>query len=170
MKNNHIIGVFHEESYLIKALHKLKGENIKIRDIHGPCADHGVLRTLTPESRFSYFSLVVGVFALLGTFAAVYYITVIDYPMNFGGKPFFSFPPMVIVLFLVTILVTGVVSTLAFLALMRMFPGKPNTADLPGSLDDRYYLVLDKKANHSQVKDWLKESGAEKIIDNNIDE
>lgn len=169
MSNNFIIGVFSDESLLLQALKKLKSNKIKINNIYGPFADHKVLRELTPESRLPYLSLLIGIFTLIGAFAAIYYITVIDYPLNFGGKPIFSFPPMVVVLFLLTILVTGGVSTLAFLGIARLYPGKNILLELPGSLNDRFYLVVEKKQNDDEVKAWLNESGAEEIINRKIE-
>jgi hypothetical protein len=165
MSTKRIIGVFNDESLLLPAMKKLKANNIKIKDLHGPCVDHDVLRTLTRESRFSYLSLLIGIFTVISVFAGVYYTSVISYPLVYGGKPIFSFPPLVVVLFLVTILVTGVTSTVIFLGLERLFPGKSHKVPSADALDDKYYLVTDQGKNPEQVREWFLESGAMEIIE-----
>jgi len=169
MNNTHIIGVFGDESLLVQAMKKLKANGVNISDIYGPCADHGLISEFTPASRLPFLSVLTGIFTLLATFAFVYYVSVIDYPLHYGGKPVFSFPPMVVVMYLLCILITGGVSTFAFLGRVQLFPGKnPKLID-PRAADDRFFLVLDQNFNPEEIKEWLKESGAEEILEKEID-
>jgi len=170
MANKIITAIFSEESLLLQALKKLKSEGVNIKDIYGPSADHELIKTLTRESRLPYLSVLTGLFAIIGTFAFIYYVTVIDYPLMYGGKPIFSFPPMVVILFLLCILVTGGVSTFLFLGRVQLFPGKVANLAGPRVLDDRFYLVLDQNFNPEEIKGWLTESGAEEIIEKELDE
>lgn len=165
MSDTNIIGVFRNETSLLKALRKLKSNKASIRDIYGPFADHDLLKEFTSESKLPYFSLVAGIFTILSAFAAIYYIMVIDYPLVFGGKPIFSFPPMVVVIYLLTILVTGGLSTLAFLGIARLFPGKSGKEIPSGALDDRFYLVMGRNNDPVQIKEWLMDSGADEIVE-----
>jgi hypothetical protein len=170
MSSKTIIGVFDDESILLKTLRKLKSNGVNIKDIYGPCADHDILKEFTKESRLPYVSVLTGLFTILATFAFIYYISVIDYPLHYGGKPVFSFPPMVVILFLVCILVTGGVSTFAFLGREQMFPGKDSDFIDPRAADDRFFLVLDQNFNPEEIKGWLKEFGVEEIIEKDSDE
>lgn len=165
MSTKQIIGVFDDESTLFEATKKLKDEGVNIKDIYGPCADHDMIKTFTRESRLPYLSVLVGVFTVIVTFAFIYYVTVIDYPLRYGGKPLFSFPPMVIILFLVCILVTGGFTTFLFLGRTMLFPGKDPKLVHPRAAIDRFYLVLDRNFNPEEIKQWLNESGAEEIIE-----
>lgn len=170
MSTKTIIGVFEDESILLKTLRTLKSNGVNIKDIYGPCADHDLLKEFTRESRLPYVSVLTGLFTILATFAFIYYVSVIDYPLQYGGKPVFSFPPMVVILFLVCILITGGVSTFAFLGREQMYPGKnPELID-PRAADDRFFLVLDQNFNPEEIKGWLKESGANEIIEKDNDE
>ena len=170
MNNTSITGVFGDESLLLNALKKLKKNGVNIKDIYGPSADHDLIKTLTRESRLPYLSVLTGIFTIIGAFAFIYYVTVIDYPLMYGGKPIFSFPPMVVILFLVCLLVTGAVSTFAFMGRVQLFPGKESKLAGPRVLDDRFYLVLDQNFNPEEIKAWLTESGAEEIIEKELDE
>ena len=120
MSTKQIIGVFDDEAQVLKAAKKLKSHGVNIRDIYGPSADHDLIKNLTRESRLPYLSVVTGSITILLTFAFVYYVTVIDYPLHYGGKPVFSFPPMVVVMYLLCILVTGAFTTFSFLTSERM--------------------------------------------------
>lgn len=169
MNNSHIIGVFDNESMLVKAMTKLKANGVNIRDIYGPCADHDLIKKFTRESRLPFVSVATGIFTLLATFGFVYYVSVIDYPLHYGGKPVFSFPPMVVVMYLLCILVTGGVTTFTFLGREKFFPGKnPKLID-PRAADDKFFLVLDENFNPEEIKGWLTESGAEEILEKEID-
>lgn len=170
MSSKTIIGIFDDESILLKTLRNLKSKGVNIKDIYGPCADHDLLKEFTKESRLPYVSVATGLLTILATFAFVYYVTVIDYPLHYGGKPVFSFPPMVVILFLVCILVTGAISTFAFLGREQMFPGKKSNLIDPRAADDRFFLVLDQNYNPEEIKTWLKENGAEEVIEKDIDE
>ncbi len=170
MNSKTIIGVFDDESNLLQTLKKFQANGVNIKDIYGPCADHELLKTFTKESRLPYVSVLTGLFTLLATFAFLYYVTVIDYPLLYGGKPVFSFPPMVIILFLVCILVTGGVTTLAFLGRVQLFPGKEAKLIDTRAADDRFFLVLDQNYNPEEIKVWLKESGAEEVIEKDHEE
>lgn len=165
MSNKNIIGVFDNESLLLKALKKMKDNGVNIIDIYGPCADHALIKAFTRESKLPYISVLTGIFTIIGAFAFIYYITVIDYPLMYGGKPIFSFPPLVVILFLLCILVTGGVTTFAFLGRVQLFPGKEPALAGPGVLDDKFYLVLDQNFNPEEIKGWLTEAGAEEIIE-----
>jgi len=165
MTTKQIIGVFDDESVLLKATQKLKKNGVNIQGIYGPSADHDLIKKLTRESRLPYLSVVTGVITIILTFAFVYYVSVIDYPLHYGGKPVFSFPPMVVILFLVCILITGAFTTFSFLTSEKMFPGKSADVVDPRALDDRFYLVLDRNFNPDEIVKWLQDSGAEEIIE-----
>lgn len=170
MNSKNIVGVFHDESLLLQALRKLKKNGVNIKDIYGPCADHALIHYFTKESKLPFISVLTGIFTILGAFAFIYYVSVIDYPLHYGGKPVFSFPPMVVILFLVCILVTGGVTTFAFLGREQLFPGKPANLIDPRAADDRFFLVLDQNFNPEEIKGWLHESGAEEVIEKEIEE
>ncbi len=169
MSYKHIIGVFDDETLLLKAFRKLKENGVNIKDIYGPFADHDLMKAFAPESRLPYMAFIYGVMTIIGAFGFLYYTAVIDYPLNYGGKPYFNFPPFVVILFLLTILVTGGLSVFTFLGRTQLFPGKEAKMPDPKAMDDRFYLVLDQNFNPEDIKGWLKESGAEDILEKEID-
>lgn len=166
MSRKKIIGVFDDESQVVKAIKKLKDNKIRINDVFGPFASHEILSAVTRPSRLGHLAFLFGSGAVLSTFAFVYYTSVLDYPLSYGGKPIFSFPPMVVVMYLITILGTATLSVFAFLGRSMMFPGKK--AKLPGNraMDDRFYIVIEAKDNTANSAEALmKESGAVEVTE-----
>lgn len=166
MSRKKIIGVFDDESQVVKAIRKLKDNKIRINDVFGPFASHDILSAVTRPSRLPHLAFIFGFGAVVSTFAFVYYTSVLDYPLSYGGKPIFSFPPMVVVMYLITILGTATLSVFAFLVRSMMFPGKK--AKLPGgrAMDDRFYIVIEEKGTTtSSAEALMKESGAVEVIE-----
>jgi hypothetical protein len=159
-----IIARFREETDLLKAIRQLKSDKILIRDVYGPFATHDILKEVTRESRLPYAAVIYGAMALLGTFSFIYYTSVIDYPIIYGGKPPFSFPPMVVIMFLVCILATTILSVLTFHGRTFIFPGKPLQIIDPSVTDDRFFLVIDQDISE-QTKEMLKKAGADEVME-----
>ncbi|MBW6478964.1 MAG: DUF3341 domain-containing protein [Bacteroidales bacterium] len=165
MAYKHIIAKFKEEAVLLKALTKMQQEKVTLVDIYGPFATHDILRKFTRESKLPYASIIYGLLSLTGIFGLMYYTSVIDYPINYGGKPYFSFPPMVVIMFLVTILGTTILSVLTFHGRSMVFPGKPTKIIDTDVTDDTFYMVVDQNYNPEEIKGWLQESGADEVFE-----
>ncbi|MDR4987236.1 MAG: DUF3341 domain-containing protein [Bacteroidales bacterium] len=165
MNTKSIIGVFDDEAKLLNAIKLLKQRHANIKDVYGPATNHDLIKAFTRESLLPYLAVLVAIGTVVGAFGFLYYTSVIDYPLRFGGKPVFSFPPMVVILFLLTVLITGGVSVMAFLGRVRLFPGKePFIIDTRAS-DDRFYLLMDQNFNPEEIKTWIMECGAEEILE-----
>ena len=163
MVPKNIVAKFRDEALLAKALTRLKTQKVNILDVYGPFATHDILKKVTRESRLPYASVLYGIFALVAAFSFIYYTSVIDYPISYGGKPIFSFPPMVVIMFLACILLTTILSVLTFHGRSFIFPGKPAQNIREDATDDSFYLVLDQNYNPEEIKGWLREDGAEEI-------
>ncbi len=169
MNQKKITARFNDENKLVTALTRLKKNKVNIHDVYGPFATHDILKKVTRESRLPYLAVLYGIFAIIAMFSLIYYTAVIDYPISYGGKPIFSFPPMVVLMFLVCILLTTILSTLTFHGRTMIFPGKPVEAAGDNSMDDTFYLVLEKNYNPDEIIGWLKEVGADEIVESEIE-
>ncbi|MBK8884585.1 MAG: DUF3341 domain-containing protein [Bacteroidales bacterium] len=58
--------------------------------------------------------------------AFLYYTSVIDWPVVYGGKPFNSFPSFIVVTIILTIFTVTIASLAAFSARSKLFPGRDN--------------------------------------------
>jgi hypothetical protein len=169
MKKQQIIGIFDDEAKVLKALKAFNEQHIKIRDIYGPCADHEILKHLTRKSRIPHLTFIYGVVAVVATFAFLYYTTVIDYPLSYGGKPIFSFPPMVVLMYLMTILTAGMLTAVTLLGRVKLFPGKPAEMLDDRLLDDHFAMLIEKPADPEKIKAVLEDSGATEITEKDVE-
>jgi hypothetical protein len=165
MASKKIVAKFGDESALLKAILALKAKEVSIVDAYGPFATHDILKHITKESRLPYMSVFYGTMAVILTFAFIYYTSVIDYPIVYSGKPPFSFPPMVVIMFLACILLTTILTVLTFHGRTFIFPGKPANIIAPTVTDDTFFLVVEKGENQDQLKNWLTQEGAEEITE-----
>lgn len=164
MSKKTIIGVFDDEGQVVSAIKKLKEQKIKILDVYGPFASHDIISAIAKPSRLPHLAFLFGAGTVFGTFAFLYYTAVLDYPLSYGGKPIFSFPPMVVVIYLATILLTGTLSVFTFFGISGMYPGKKASIPGEGAMDNRFLLVTEEKDEPSKLaEELMKENGALEI-------
>lgn len=165
-----MLAVFNNDRDLVSAIGKLKEKNIPIRDAWTPFPVHDVLKLLGRESRLPYFSVFAGASAVVLVFLFLYYTAVIDYPILYGGKPVFSFPSFVVVIYLLTILLTFAGTVAVFQVRTGLYPGKDADEQFARASDDKFIISLGQdegisEDGWSQAKEILKENGAVEIVE-----
>jgi hypothetical protein len=118
-----ITGLFDSPDAVLHAAEETEKAGYTKFDVHTPYPVHGMDRAM--KLKTSKIGLFAFAFGLLGAVCAVLFIswvTIKDYPLVIGGKPFWSWPAFVPVSFEVTVLATSVLSTLAMIVLYFKFP------------------------------------------------
>jgi hypothetical protein len=107
---------------------------------------------------------------LLG-YALCYWTTVIDYPLNVGGKPFHSAPAFIVPAFETTILVAAFAAVFGMLALNGLpMPYHPvfNAPRFALASRDRFFLCIearDPKFEHDETWAFLTKLGPRVVMD-----
>ena len=100
-----------------------------------------------------------------------YWIEVIDYPINVGGKPTNSWPAFIPITFEMTVLCAAFAAVLGMLVLNKLpQPYHPvfNVPNFAMATRDRFFLAVeanDPKFDHAKVVDLLKSLGALEVND-----
>ncbi len=100
-----------------------------------------------------------------------YWINVINYPLNIGGKPFHSWPSFIIVTFEMTILFGGISAVFGMLALNGLpMPYHPvfNVSRFAMASKDRFFLIVfssDKKYDEVKTREFLEGLGPKTLTE-----
>ena len=73
-------------------------------------------------SPLGYFALAFGLLGAIGGVGLMTWITLVDYPLVIGGKPFWSWPAFVPVAFEVTVLLASVLTVVTMFVVFFKFP------------------------------------------------
>ena len=116
-----------------------------------------------------FVTLVGGIIGGLSGYLLQYYVHVISYPMNVGGRPFHSWPACIIVTFEMTILFGGLSAVFGMLALNGLpMPYHPvfNVPEFAKATDNKFFLVVfasDPNYDESDTRAFLKGLGPRAI-------
>jgi hypothetical protein len=163
------IGIFDDEGKFISSIKSLQEQKFMIFDVFTPYPVHEVFHLLKRKSRLPAAAYFFGLFAIIATLVFLYYTSVIDWPLVYGGKPFNSFPSFIVVTIIVTILTVTLASLALFSARSKLFPGRDNTIFDIRATDDKFVIVVD--TNFSEIstavraESIMEEQGAIEVID-----
>ncbi|MCF8224412.1 MAG: DUF3341 domain-containing protein [Bacteroidales bacterium] len=168
MKNDkqHIIGVFDGEETLVNAFRELKKEKIEISDVFTPFPIHEVLEGHGRKSNIITLSWFFGLFAALAVLSFLYYTAVVDWPLNYGGKPSSAFPSFIVITIVLTIFSVTILSLFTFSVRAKLWPNIEKPIYHDGATDDKFVILFDKdKVDEGKLKKLLKDLGATEIIE-----
>src|SRR5690606_22712681 len=108
------------------------------------------------------------IFVITGTYSSVYFITLLlthDWPINFGCKPFFSFPAWILIMFFFIVMFSTMGLVLLFCLLFQFAPFVKKDHFNPRSTDDTFVMVLEctDKTNDDEMIAFLNSLGAQDV-------
>jgi hypothetical protein len=112
-----------------------------------------------------------GILGGLAGYMMMYYMEVIDYPINVGGRPFHSWPSFMPITFEMTILGAALAAIFGMLALNKLpQPYHPvfNAERFALATRDRFFLVIetrDPKFDHDKTLEFMKSLNPKEVID-----
>jgi hypothetical protein len=110
-----------------------------------------------------------GILGGLGGLALQYWVSVVAYPLNIGGKPFFSLPAFIPITFECTILLAALSCVLGMLALNGLpMPYHPvfNVPSFALATRDRFFLCIestDARFDPQGTRKFLEELGPRSV-------
>jgi hypothetical protein len=146
MHNKFLVGTFLDPESLLEAVHALRRHSIQIYDVYSPYPVHDLDRAMgLRRTRLPWFTLIGGATALLTAITFQFYTSVLDWPLNVGGKPDNSSLAWVPICFELTVLIGGLSIFFALLFRSRLFPGKTVRLPAPGVTNDRFAVVVRRR-------------------------
>ena len=155
-----LVGSWDRPEAALAAAKAARTQGLKVHDAYTPFPVHGMDEALGLEA--SWRSKACLGFALLGLTGAMSFqlwVSVFDWPMNVGGKPFDSSPALLPVAFELTVLFAALGTVGTFLAFRGLSPAR--VPEVGGATDERFLLAFSLEgADEGRLKAFLVEHGA----------
>ena len=163
-----VYGIFDDEEVLLNSVKEIKSNNIDIKEVYTPFPVHGLDKALgLKETRMAIAAFVYGCLGITFAGLMIYNIMIIDWPMNIGGKPNFTFyhnvPSFVPVMFECTVLFAAHLMSITYLIKCGLFPGAKSENPDPRTTDDKFLIEFEIEGSTKEVKDLLSKTGASEI-------
>jgi hypothetical protein len=159
------IGVYDDEDKFLSSIKSLQENNIEIFEVFTPYPIHEVFHMLKRKSRLPLAAYFFGLFGMAATIGFLYYTSVINWPIVYGGKPFNSFPSFVVVTIVITIFLITILSLALFSARSNLLPGRDNTMFDTGATDDKYVIVVETGMKKTDPGSMMKQNGAIEVFE-----
>ena len=139
---------FDHEHDVLHAAAELRERGVDVLDVYSPHAIHGMDEALgLRQSRLTWVCFICGVVGAVGALWLQNWANAIDWPINVGGKPWFSMPAEVPVAFEVMVLLAAFGSVLACFAVCRLFPGRSSHSVVRNVTNDNYVIAISAAAS-----------------------
>lgn len=150
MKHPPIFGYlaeFETPTELVEAAEKVYAEGYRKIDTYSPFPIEAASEAVGfHHTRLPLIVLIGGLTGLATAFGMQYWISVIDYPINVGGRPFNSWPAFVVVCFELTVLFSAISAVIGMFALNGLpMPYHPvfNVQRFVDASKDGFFLVVE---------------------------
>ncbi len=161
-----LVAEFVDEHAILEAARRAYAEGYRRLDAYTPIPVEGLSDLVGfRKSRIPLLMLLGGIAGLIGGFALQYWVHVINYPINIGGKPLNSVPMWVPVTFETTVLLAALTGVLAMIVLNGLpAPYHPlfNVAEFARASQDRFFLAIeatDPRFDMAQTRRFLESLG-----------
>lgn len=139
------IAEFHTGEDLLAAVKRSRAEGFEIMEAYTPIPMEDVAHALGHKTRLPLIVLCGGILGALVGFGMQYWMSVIDYPLNIGGRPLNSWPAFIVITFEMTILFAAFSAVLGMFALNGMPKPYHPVFNVPGfelASRNRFFLMI----------------------------
>jgi hypothetical protein len=140
---------FDDPGAVVSAAQRARREGYRCMDAYSPYPIEELHEALElPRTRLPLIVLIGGLTGCLGGFALQYWVSAVENPWNIGGRPLFSWPAFIPIVFECTILVAALSAVFGMLALNGLpMPYHPvfNVARFALASRNRFFLCIEAK-------------------------
>lgn len=167
-----VMAEFDNPTDVVAATRRAYEEGYRRMDAYSPYPIEALSEAVGPhKERLPLIVLIGGIIGLIGGYAMQYYVSVINYPLNVGGKPLHSWPAFIPITFETTVLGAAMAAIFGMLALNGLpEPYHPvfNAPNFALATRDRFFLVIesrDPKFDREATTNFLRGLGAQEVAD-----
>lgn len=163
-----LFGLYNDEEVLMTAIEKANAQHLDIMEVFTPFPVHGIDDLLGfSESRLHVVGFIFGAIGASFAFLFMTWVFTSDWPIIFGGKPYFSAPAFIPITFELTVLFASIAMVVTFYAICGLWPGKVNPTLDDRITDDKFCIAFDADAHSEEelnaIKLFFSETQAEEV-------
>lgn len=160
-----LYGLYNDDEILLSAIKKAREDHLDIMDVLTPFPVHGLDPILgLAESRLHIAGFFYGAMGSLTAFLFMTWVFTKDWPTIFGGKPYWSVPAFIPIIFEMTVLFACVGMVISFYASSGLWPGKVNPILDDRITDDTFCIAFDatntEGSEIEKIKSFFQATGA----------
>jgi hypothetical protein len=168
MSSKVIQAMYTDDDVLMAAVKKVRQENHHIEEVFTPFPVHGLDKAMGLEpTRLAITAFMYGCVGLAVATVMMYYIMIVDWPQDIGGKPSFSYlenmPAFVPIMFELTVFFAAHLMVITFYLRSRLWPFKEAENPDPRTTDDHFLMEVAVHGDEEALKALLLETGATEI-------
>lgn len=163
-----LYGLYNDDEILLDAVREANKAHLDIDDVYTPFPVHGLDPLLgLEESRLHQAGFVYGAIGTLVAFGFMTWVFTRDWPIIFGGKPFWSVPAFIPITFELTVLFAAVGMVITYFTVNGQGPGATAVTLDDRITDDKFCISFDAtNATEAEVeafKAFFSRTGAEEV-------
>lgn len=161
-----IAAIFSDEAKVVNAARKTREAGFKKFDAISPYPIHGMEEACDiPRSSIPYVTFIAGVVGLISGLLLTWWTSAVNWPINVGGKPMFSLPAFIPIMFELTILFAALCSVGALFYHAGLPKLDPPTID--PDLTSHKFAIFVPENDHgyevSKLEKMFKDLGADEV-------
>lgn len=168
MADKVIYAMYDDDDVLKDGAKKLVSKGVKVSEVFSPFPIHGIDPIIgIKNTRLGIMAFIYGLTGLTLATIGMRYFMVVDWPMNIGGKPNFTYMDNILafvpISFEFTVLCAAHGMAITYFLRNKTLPGMPAQNPDPRTTDDRFVMELRTAENTQftaeQLEAMLKETG-----------
>jgi len=160
-----LFGLYDDEQDLMSAVRKANEKHLEIMDVYSPFPVHGLDPILgLKESRLHIVGFIFGALGTLTAFGFMTWALASDWPIIYGGKPYWPVPSFIPITFELTVLFASIGMVVTFYTICGMGPGVSNPVLHDRITDDKFCIAFNVSntddTHNSELESYFQETGA----------
>lgn len=168
MSNKVLHVLYNDDDILMDAVKKTRAAHHHIEEVFTPFPVHGLDKALgLAQTRLAICAFIYGLVGLTVATSMMYYIMIVDWPQDIGGKPSFSYyqnmPAFVPVMFEMTVFFAAHLMVITFYMRSKLWPFKQAENPDVRTTDDHFLMEVPVHGDEAALVSFFEGTGAVEV-------